>query len=219
MRRCACRAWSSQSSRARCRSLWRAPGLSPAARLAWASLLWLWVGGLDFSADARVYALLFLLATAQTIAFARLLAAPDRRAAFIWAALAALAGLAHYFALFLGLAQGVLLVAVLGPRAVLALWPAGFALAAAGRLARRASAAPHGVRAGRCQLVRAARCRHVVRSGPASDRAVELALPVAASGRPRGRAAVARQARGRGGRGLGRSSWRPCPGLSPSRWC
>lgn len=107
--------------------LWRTPGLSDGARLTWACLLWLWVGGLGFSADARVYALLLLLATAQTIAFIRLLAAPERRQALIWAILATLAGLAHYFALFLALAQGVLLLVALGPRKALRLWPAGFA--------------------------------------------------------------------------------------------
>lgn len=107
--------------------LWRAPGLPPGARLTWACLLWLWVGGLGFAADARVYALLLLLATAQTIAFVRLLDEPGRRTASIWAALAALTGLAHYFALFLTLAQGVLLLVALGPRRTLRLWPAGFA--------------------------------------------------------------------------------------------
>lgn len=107
--------------------LWRPPGLSRSACLTWGAMLWLWVGGLGFSADARVYALLLLLATAQIIAFVRLLAAPERREALVWAALATLAGLAHYFALFLTLAQGVLLIVMLGPRRALRLWPAGFA--------------------------------------------------------------------------------------------
>lgn len=107
--------------------LWRAPGLPFGARLAWGAMLWLWVGGLGFSADARVYALLLLLATAQTIAFVRLLAAPDRKGALIWATLAMLSGLGHYFALFLTLAQGVLLIVALGPRRTLRLWPAAFA--------------------------------------------------------------------------------------------
>lgn len=106
--------------------LWRTPGLPLGARLTWATMLWLWVGGLGFSADARVYALLLLLATAQTIAFVRLLDLPERREALIWAFLATLAGLAHYFALFLTLAQGVLLLVMLGPRPTLRLWPAGF---------------------------------------------------------------------------------------------
>lgn len=106
---------------------WRAPGLSTAARLTWAVLLWLWAGGLGLAADARVYALLLLLVTAQTIAFARLLDEPERRVAFIWAGLASLSGLAHYFALFLTLAQGAMLAAALGPRRLLRLWPAAFA--------------------------------------------------------------------------------------------
>ncbi|MGQ0660458.1 hypothetical protein [Sphingosinicella sp.] len=107
--------------------LWRAPGLTLGARLAWGAMIWLWVGGLGFAADARVYALLLLLATAQTIAFVRLLDSPDRRAALIWATLVSLAGLAHYFALFLTLAQGAFLLAALGPRVTLRLWPAGLA--------------------------------------------------------------------------------------------
>lgn len=107
--------------------LWRAPGLSFSARLAWGTMLWLWVGGLGFSADARVYALLLLLATAQAIAFVRLLDSPERRDALVWAIFATLAGLAHYFALFLTLAQGVLLLMAIGPRRALRLWPAGLA--------------------------------------------------------------------------------------------
>lgn len=107
--------------------LWRVPGLSAGARLTWGCLLWLWVGGLGFAADARVYALLQLLATAQTIAFVRVLDSPDRRAALGWATLATLAGLAHYFALFLTLAQSVLLLFALGPRRALRLWPAALA--------------------------------------------------------------------------------------------
>lgn len=107
--------------------IWRAPGLSHSARIAWASLIWLWVGGLGFSADARVYALLLLLAAAQTIAFIRLLDAPARPVALVWAALATLSGLAHYFALFLTLAQGLLLLVMLRPQRTLRLWPAAFA--------------------------------------------------------------------------------------------
>lgn len=107
--------------------LWRAPGLSRGACLSWGAMLWLWAGGLGFAADARVYALLLLLATAQTIAFVRLLAAPERKSALLWAALAALSGLAHYFALFLTLAQGVLLLVAIGPRRALRLWPAALA--------------------------------------------------------------------------------------------
>jgi uncharacterized membrane protein len=108
-------------------TLWRAPGLSRGACLTWGAMLWLWAGGLGFAADARVYALLLLLATAQTIAFVRVLVVPERRVALVWAGLAVLSGLAHYFALFLTLAQGLILFFALGPRQAFRLWPAAFA--------------------------------------------------------------------------------------------
>jgi hypothetical protein len=102
--------------------LWRIPGQPRSAAIAWAALLFLWLPGAIFAVQARPYALLFLVATAQTIAFARLIEGPTLRRAFAWTGCTSLTLLTHYFAAPLALAQGAVLVAVLGPRAV-RLWP------------------------------------------------------------------------------------------------
>ena len=92
---------------------WVVPGQSRAAAIAWAALLFLWLPGAIFAAQVRPYALLFLAATAQTIAFARLIDQPTLRRAFAWTACASLTILTHYMGATLGLAQGLLLVAAL----------------------------------------------------------------------------------------------------------
>jgi hypothetical protein len=102
--------------------MWRIPGQSRSAAIGWAALLYLWLPGTIFSVQARPYALLFLVATAQTIAFARLIEVPTLRRAFSWTACSSLTLLTHYFAAPLALAQGLILLAVLGKRA-LPLWP------------------------------------------------------------------------------------------------
>jgi hypothetical protein len=66
--------------------------------------------------------LLFLVATAQTIAFARLVDRPSLRRAFAWTTCASLTILTHYMGAALGLAQGLVLLAVLRKDA-LKLWP------------------------------------------------------------------------------------------------
>ncbi|HEX6374092.1 MAG TPA: hypothetical protein VFZ91_00050 [Allosphingosinicella sp.] len=86
---------------------WRMPGLSSEARIAWAALLFFWTPGLLLSADARSYALLLLVGTAQTIAYARLIEGPDLRRAALWCGLAGLAVATHYFAAWLALVQGL----------------------------------------------------------------------------------------------------------------
>jgi len=101
---------------------WRVPGQSRAATIAWAALLFLWLPGAIFATQARPYALLFLVATAQTIAFARLIERPTLKSAFVWTACASLTILTHYMGATLGLAQGLLLVATLRGGA-LKLWP------------------------------------------------------------------------------------------------
>ena len=103
--------------------LWRIPGQLRAAAIAWSALLFLWLPGAIFVAQARPYALLFLVATGQTIAFARLVDEPSLRRAFIWTSCASLTILTHYMGATLGLAQGLVLLAVLRTRA-LKLWPA-----------------------------------------------------------------------------------------------
>ncbi|MEA3080362.1 MAG: hypothetical protein QOD54_30, partial [Sphingomonadales bacterium] len=102
--------------------IWRVPGQSRAAAIAWAALLFLWLPGAIFATQARPYALLFLVATAQTIAFARLIDEPTLRRAFAWTACASLTMLTHYMGGTLAVAQGLLLIAVLRTRA-LKLWP------------------------------------------------------------------------------------------------
>ena len=102
--------------------IWRIPGQSRSAAIAWAALLYLWLPGAIFAVQARPYALLFLVATAQTIAFARLIEKPTLQRAFVWTIVASLTLLTHYMAAALGLAQGLVLLATLRQRA-LKLWP------------------------------------------------------------------------------------------------
>ena len=101
---------------------WRIPGQSRAAAITWAALLFFWLPGALFAVQARPYALLFLVATAQTIAFARLVDRPILSRAFAWTGCASLTILTHYMGAALGLAQGLLLLAVLR-RDALKLWP------------------------------------------------------------------------------------------------
>lgn len=104
----------------------RVPGLARNARWAFALLIALWQPSFEISLDARGYALLLLLSTAQLFAFIRLMAAPDRRGALIWAGLACLAALTHYHALLVSGVQGLSLIYIHRTRA-LALWPAALA--------------------------------------------------------------------------------------------
>lgn len=101
------------------------PGLSRRARIAWGLMIYAW-WGVGFFLDARCYALLLAVSTFQLIAFARLMAAPGVKRATIWAALAALAIVTHYYALFFGLAQGLI---YLGRWRLTAMrtWPAALA--------------------------------------------------------------------------------------------
>jgi hypothetical protein len=102
--------------------LWRVPGQSRAAAIAWAASLFLWLPGAIFATQARPYSLLFLVATAQTIAFAKLIDEPSIKRAFAWTGCASLTILTHYMGASLGLAQGLLLVATMRTGA-LKLWP------------------------------------------------------------------------------------------------
>jgi hypothetical protein len=102
--------------------LWRIPNQPRSAAVVWAALLFLWLPGALFAVQARPYALLFLTATAQTIAFARLMEEPSLRRAFIWTATASLTLLTHYMSASLGLAQGLVLLFALRGRAI-QLWP------------------------------------------------------------------------------------------------
>jgi hypothetical protein len=92
-------------------------------RQLWAALVALWIPGLRFASEARPYALLFLLACAQAIAFLRLLRSPGLRPALIWCGVSALMVLTHYHALLLAALQGLAYLAI--KRGVaLRTWPA-----------------------------------------------------------------------------------------------
>lgn len=106
--------------------IWRAPGLSRAATLCWATLILLWGPGFDLAADARGYGLLLLLSTAQALAFMHLMHRPDVRRAALWAGLGSLSGLTHYHALVFAGVQGLAFLAVHRGQA-LRCWPAAFA--------------------------------------------------------------------------------------------
>lgn len=71
---------------------------SPGVRMVWAVLLACWLPEFAFAQLARCYALVVLLATANTIAYARLLYRPSLGTAAVWASLGALLVMDHYFA-------------------------------------------------------------------------------------------------------------------------
>ncbi len=103
----------------------KVPGLSRPARIGWGLMIYAW-WGVGFFLDARCYAALLAISTGQLIAFARLMEAPGLRRALIWSALAALAIVTHYYALFFGLAQGLIYLARWRLSAVRT-WPAALA--------------------------------------------------------------------------------------------
>ena len=103
--------------------IWRPPGLSRNAALVWAVLLLLWWPATALALDARSYALLFLIAVAQTIAFARMLDGPNLSRAVLWVGFCALGILTHYYAAYVCLVQGLTYVAIHRRRAVNT-WPA-----------------------------------------------------------------------------------------------
>lgn len=103
----------------------RPEGMSRSAGLCWAALIYGW-WGVGFFLDARCYALLLAVSTAQCLAFAGLMQAPGLRRATLWASICALAILVHYYALFVALAQGLVYLAR-HRQTALRTWPAAFA--------------------------------------------------------------------------------------------
>ena len=95
----------------------RPKGLPRDATCCWALLLFFW-WGCGLFLDARGYSLLLAVSTLQCLAFARLLRAPSTAKAAGWCALAGAAILIHYYALFVGLAQGLVYLTVWRWRAV-----------------------------------------------------------------------------------------------------
>ena len=109
-------------------AVWGDEGLERPARLTWAALLALWTPGLWLSGDARCYALLLLLCSLQTLAFARLLRRPDRARAALWCGISALAIATHYHAAIPTALEGLAYLAVARGR-VLRTWPAALLFA------------------------------------------------------------------------------------------
>jgi hypothetical protein len=107
-------------------ALSRVEGLGHTERLTWASVTALWFPALCYAQEARSYALLLFISTLQTLAFIRLLQAPNTGRATVWAAFGALAILTHYDAIFLGAVQGLIYLAAHRLRAVRT-WPAALA--------------------------------------------------------------------------------------------
>lgn len=98
-------------------------GIDRSVRLIWCGLLALWIPEIWYAQEARCYSLAFLLATACTLVFVRLLAQPGLRIAAGWALLGTLAILTHYYFLLLVGCQGLVYLAVHRTRA-LRTWPA-----------------------------------------------------------------------------------------------
>ena len=99
------------------------PGITPRARWIWLMLTALWLPAVIYSNEARGYSLLYALAIANTLAFARFYTRLMLRDATLWTVSAAALLLTHYVAIFLVAAQGAVALAILRRRA-LRLWPA-----------------------------------------------------------------------------------------------
>ena len=92
-------------------------------RFLWAALAALWLPSFSYANEARPYALLFFLATAQCILFYRLLEEASRRRAVLWASVSSLLILTHYHALVVTGLQGLAFL-VARRKTALATWPA-----------------------------------------------------------------------------------------------
>lgn len=92
-------------------------------RMIWAAVLALWPLGCAHATEARPYALLVLIATAQAITFHRLLADVTLPRACFWVAISGIGVLTHYYMIVIATVQGLLLLAS-APRAALRSWPA-----------------------------------------------------------------------------------------------
>jgi hypothetical protein len=110
--------------------LFRIDGWKAEDRLSLGVMLAVWSEGVLAAQEARCYPLLLLLATCQTLAFAKLLTAPSLKQASLWAGLGSLVILTHYQALALGAVQGLIYLRVHQMRAVRT-WPAAFGFAPA----------------------------------------------------------------------------------------
>ncbi|HUD93377.1 glycosyltransferase family 39 protein [Sphingobium sp.] len=92
-------------------------------RMLWGALTALSIIGFDTATQARPYALLFLFATLQAIAFLRLIDNPRISRAFLWTGISALMVLTHYHSAVICGLQGIAYLAIWRAQAVRA-WPA-----------------------------------------------------------------------------------------------
>jgi Dolichyl-phosphate-mannose-protein mannosyltransferase len=92
-------------------------------RLVWAVLIALWLPAVTFASQARPYALLMLLGTAQAIFFYNLIAQGGRGRALAWSIVSALLVLTHYHTLPVTAFQGLIYL-VLNRREIGRTWPA-----------------------------------------------------------------------------------------------
>ncbi len=76
-------------------------------RYVWAALLALWMPGIFYTTQARPYALIFLFAVLQCVAFLRMMSDKTSRTTVIWATLSSLAILTHYYSLLITCVQGL----------------------------------------------------------------------------------------------------------------
>lgn len=102
---------------------WRPAQVRLDQALFWAALMLLWVLGVSMFLDARYYALLFLISTAQTVAYVRLLSKATLGNAAAWTSIATAAVLTHYFAALPALLQGLYYLGRYR-KAAIATWPA-----------------------------------------------------------------------------------------------
>jgi uncharacterized membrane protein len=99
-------------------------------RYVWAVLLACWMPGLVFAEQARCYALVLVLATANAVTYAHLIRRPSLSTAFVWTSISALFILSHYVAGLLVACQGFAYLAIHRGKAFKT-WPAALVFAPA----------------------------------------------------------------------------------------
>lgn len=103
--------------------LWaKGPG-DRTTRALWATFVGLWAPILAVGTEVRPYSLILFLASAQAIAFHRLIEKPDTHRAMLWTGIAALAVLTHYHTAVISGIQGLMFLGIWRMRAIRC-WPA-----------------------------------------------------------------------------------------------
>ena len=96
-------------------------------RWLWAAFAALWIPSFFYATEARAYALLFFLGTAQIILFFRMVSEPSIRSAAMWSACSAVFLLTHYHAALVTGLQGLAYIWLRKEQAVRT-WPAALLL-------------------------------------------------------------------------------------------